>query len=404
MVKLQRMLIICGWCWLLVGCSAGEAPGGASPIASTPQPQGPTTTLSPPFTIDATSRWPSLPVQRITTALSDTVRIIFQGTGTPDGRYLLTKLASRFVTSKGSFPPEQIALYDTTTGKLKVIGTARDAQHGLTGYVADDHWVAWYELGLPEESTDSTWSLYVYNRDTQTTQTVVPNIQGQGIYPTIGLDQGRLVWSEVDGEATVDHAHFVVKLLDLATGKRIIIANRAVGPIIKWPWIGWGQVTGSDGSGHMQFQNMLTNESETLNVMADEFILVGTSLVYESDGHSFTYVPDIHNMSANTQNFVPSGFGANAFTINGLTFNGRYVGWHILGGSGDPYLYDLQTHQRLHFPMKYPLDGTQLTQIIGHTVTWLEDPNTPDQTAAFKQKNQDPPLIYGLANLQSVGG
>ncbi len=403
MVKPLRILIICGWCWLLMGCNAGGASSGASSVA-TSQPPGATATPSAPTLIDATTRWPNLSVQRISTALSDSVQMIFQGTGTPDGRYLLIKLQSRFATPSGSLPPEQIALYDTTNGTLKVIGTAQDGQHGLTGYVADDHWVAWYERGLPEVSSDSTWSLFVYNRDTGTTQTVVQNAQGQGVYPTIGLDQGRLIWDEVDGDVTLDHANFVMKLLDLASGTRSIIAKRAVGPVISWPWVGWGQVTGNDGTGHEEFMNMLTQQNVSLDVMADEMVLVGTHLVYASNTASFTYVPDIQNMNVNNQTFFPAGNGPSATSVNGFTFNGRYVGWHALGGSGDPFIYDVQQHQEIQFPMKYPFNGTQTTEIIGHTVTWLEDPNTPDQTAAYQQKHQDPPLIYGLADLQSAGG
>jgi hypothetical protein len=331
--------------------------------------------------------------------------MIFQGRGTPDGRYLLIKLQSRYNPGYGPPFPEEIALYAPATGAIQVIGKAQDNLHGLTGYVADNQWVAWYQRGLPEESSDNSWTLYAYNIASGTTQIIAHNNPSSPFYPTPQLDHGKLVWDEVDGAATPDRANYVVQMLDLNTGTRTTLAKRAGAPLISWPWVEWSQVTTADGTGgHEAAENLLTGQQSTIPAMAESKALVGTSFVYASNATNntaFVYIPDITHPTANNQTYDPSGDGA--YSINGLTFNGRYIGWHSLGDD-TPLLYDVQQRRVIAFPLKYPFLGTQTTYIIGNYVTWIEDPNTQAaETASYQQQHKAPPYILSIVNLQAAG-
>ncbi len=402
MVTIRRLAII-GICSFVASCSSGGTPFSVSPhpTATNTAYVAPTPTLTP---IAATTLWPHLQVRRISDTINANEHIIFQGNGTPDGRFLLTKVQTRYLPGYGPDIPEQVALYDTTSGALRVIASAHDNQHGVTGFVADNHWVAWYERGLPGISADQSWTLYVYSLDTGTIQQIAHNSEG-GVYPTPQIDQGKLVWDEVTGgQVTLDRANFVIRYRDLATGATQILAQRAGNPVISWPWVGWSQVTSTDNNGVQgveQFKNLETGEQATIQVMAYDKVLVGTSLVYmdNNDGsETFIYVPDIRHPDAGVQTYQPS-----INTSNGLTFNGRYIGWNSLADHEPPAIYDVQRHQAILLPLQYRPVGTETTFVIETTLVWLEDPNSDnDEATKYPSQHLNPPVIYSIASLQGL--
>lgn len=402
MVNRRTITIACLLCGLLVGCSRGGASKGASPTAGASSPTAsPLPTLTP---TTAMTLWPGLHVKRVTNVVSDQVEMIFQGGATPDGRFLLVKLANRYDPGHGAPYPEHIALYAAATGALRILASARDAKHGLTGFVADNQWVVWYERGLPELSNDQSWTIFAANIASGAITTIAQSNLGGGLYPQPQINQGHLVWDETTGEVTLDRANFVIRLRDMATGAVQTIATKAGNPVISWPWVGWGQVTTADGKGVEDFHNLQTGEQATIPVMADAVILVGTSLVYQLSGTAydstnFIYVPDIRNPQDQTQQYAPSNFTSNSFT-----FNGRYVGWHSGGSRAQPMVYDVQRQQAITLPVQYRPNGSEYTFVAGPYIVWEEDPNTDAQeTYSYQTLHQEPPIIHGILDFRTVG-
>ncbi len=347
--------------------------------------------------------WPHLAVHRVSTAYNSSRQFILQGTGTPDGRYLLAKLQSFDWPGFGNYSPEQVALYAPGTGAVKIIGAAPDTTHGVTGIVADNHWVIWYDRGLPEVSSDPSWNLYAYNLATGTTKLIAHN-PGYGYYPTPQIDQGMLVWDDNDGPVTLDHSTVVIRLLNLATGTTSDLAQKALGPIINWPWVGWHQVTMASATQVQwdeQFMNMQTGETLTVPAMAAEMVLSGTSLVYnDSNSNStyFTYLPDIHHPETGKQVYIQPG----GFAMNDFTFDGRYIGWHSLGNRDLPAVYDTQLRRVIQFPVQYRPVGTEWLFIHASYVVWLEDPNTDQQNTAAANQHKDLPVIDSIVATSQI--
>lgn len=353
--------------------------------------------------VAATILWPKMQVRRFSTTVNDNQDILFQGSGTPDGRYLIVKIQGRYDPNYGPSFPEQVALYNPASGAFRVIFSAKDAKHGVTGMVADNHWVIWYERGLPELSNDPSWTLYAYHLDTGTMQTIEHN-PGYGVYPSPAIDQGKLIWDNTTGAVTLDRATFEIRLLDLATGATRVLAQRAGNPVISWPWVGWGQVTNADPKqfqGDELFMNLLTGESVTVPVMAVEMVLVGTSLVLtdNTDNNTFfTYIPDIHHPSLANQDVFPT-----RFTVTNLSFNGRYIGWNSLGTRDLPAVYDVQQRRIIQLPVQYRPNGTEYTFVTPTYIVWGEDPNTDaEETASYQNLHKEPPFIVSIVNLRSL--
>lgn len=330
--------------------------------------------------------------------------MLFQGGSTPDGHFLLVKLQNRYDPGYGAPYPEHIALYEVATGALRILASARDAKHGLTGFALDSQWVVWYERGLPELSTDQSWTMYAANIASGAITTIAQSNLGGGVYPQPQIDQGKLVWDETTGEVTLDRANFVIRLRDMATGAVQIIATKAGNPVISWPWVGWGQVTTADGKGVEDFHNLQTGEQSTIPVMADAIILVGTSLVYQVSGTiydstNFIYVPDIRHPQDHTQQYTPGSTTSNSFT-----FNGRYVGWLSGANRTQPMVYDVQRQQPIVLPVLYRPNGSEYTLVVGPYLIWAEDPNTDAQEMySYQTLHHAPPFVNSILDLRTVG-
>jgi len=312
--------------------------------------------------------WGNVAVRTLPEVLGNDRTFAFDNGGTPDGQWLIgDNEPCNLVQNPGL--PSYAVLYNVATRQMVTMQQLQSTHNQIITASADVDWVVWEEADDPPSFFD--WTMFAYNRHTGQVERLgqaVKDASGQPVHgPFSGpvVDHDHVVWSEALAPATnaQDVSHDVAQVEDIATGTVTTLATGAIYATLSWPWAAWAQ-EGVNGTGWMQFKNLLTGQTARLNDQPTALALAGTSVAYVDDNTYLSLVSDLTQGTNNSQSLWTAPAGG---YVDLVTMTSRLIGWNEDSAA---IVYDRLLHRFVMLPVLY----TQFSAstVSGHLLVWVD--------------------------------
>jgi hypothetical protein len=138
----------------------------------------------------------------------------------------------------------------------------------------------------------------------------------------------------------------VVRVEDLTTGQMTTLASSAGMVGLSWPWASWAQA-GANGTGWIQFRNLLTGQTARLDDQSTSVALAGTSVAHVDSNSTLYLISDFTQSTSNPQMLWNA---PNGEYIDQVTMADRLIGWNQNSAA---VVYDRQLLRFVTLPINY---------------------------------------------------